>query len=212
MVTAVEYCLVFGHNGNDVLSFAAIQFIDTFQGQVISLGRAGRKNDLARLGAYQCRHLLPGLDDGLFAFPAKGMAAAGRIAKLFREIGQHSVDYARVTGRGGIIVEVDGELYHTLRRRLCRCRCSKFTQFALITFEKHGQARMYFTRGPLYVSPAGAAFKIYFNIPIILFDFLFYLPIVRNSQCRAYYSAYSNFLLFFSSASLYPHVFVISRW
>ncbi len=45
--------------------------------------------------------------DRFLGFPAKGVVAAGGVAIMLAEIGQHRLDHARIGPRGGVVVQID---------------------------------------------------------------------------------------------------------
>ena len=47
---------------------------------------------------------------GLFRRPSEGVIAAGRVAELLREVGQHLFQHPRIHRGGGVVVHVDGQL------------------------------------------------------------------------------------------------------
>ena len=57
-------------------------------------------------------NLLAGIIHGFFCDPAERMISAGSIAKVCGEIGQHRFHYPGVTGGGGIMVKIYGQLQH----------------------------------------------------------------------------------------------------
>ena len=61
--------------------------------------------------ADQARDLLAGMLHRLLGLPAKRVIAAGGVAELLREVGQHRLHYARVHRRGGVVVHVDRQLH-----------------------------------------------------------------------------------------------------
>ena len=78
--TGIQHRLVFGLDGNDVLAALGVEIRRALDGQVVRLGGAGSPDDLARIGVDQFGDFLAGLDRVL-GFPAKGVAARGRIAE-----------------------------------------------------------------------------------------------------------------------------------
>ena len=55
----------------------------------------------------------PSLFHGFFSRPAKSMVSAGRIAKLFDEVGQHGLQYSWIHGSGGMVIEENGKLHRS---------------------------------------------------------------------------------------------------
>ena len=74
--------------------------------QVIGLGRRGGEDDLARAGAEQpCDRVATSLD-GVAGGTAQDVAA-GRVAELLAQQGQHRRQDGLVQGRRGVVVEID---------------------------------------------------------------------------------------------------------
>jgi hypothetical protein len=94
----VEHGLVLGLHGDQVLAARLVELRRALQCQVVGLGRAGRPDDLARVGTDQLSHLLARLLDRLFRFPAPGVAARCRVAEVLAQPGNHRVDHALVDG------------------------------------------------------------------------------------------------------------------
>ena len=70
----VEYCLVLGAHGNDVLALGAcVEMPCTLDGQIVRLGRAGRENDFLRIRTDQSRNLGTRILHCLVSRPAIGM-------------------------------------------------------------------------------------------------------------------------------------------
>ena len=63
----------------------------------------GRRAD--QLGDALARQL-----DRFFGRPSEGMVAAGGVAELLHEVGQHFFEDARIHRRGRVVVHVDGQL------------------------------------------------------------------------------------------------------
>jgi hypothetical protein len=54
---------------------------------------------------------LRALSTACFGFPAELVIAAGGVAEVLGEVGQHRVENARVHPRGGVIIEINGRLH-----------------------------------------------------------------------------------------------------
>jgi len=65
------------------------------------------EDDLLGGGADELGDLLARDFDGLLGFPAEGVVAAGRVAKLVGEIRHHRFQNPRVKRAGGVIIHVD---------------------------------------------------------------------------------------------------------
>ena len=112
--TGIQHRLVFGLDGNDVLAALGVEIRRALDGQVVRLGGAGSPDDLARIGVDQLGDFLAGLLDRVLGFPAKGVAARGRIAETLVQPGNHFLDHARVDRRGSRVVQVDGAIAHVV--------------------------------------------------------------------------------------------------
>src|SRR4029078_7774710 len=92
-----------------VIALVAIELGDALDGEVVALGRAAGADDLlAALVADDLRALLARVLDHLLGFPSETMIAAGSVAELLGEVGQHSLDHARIDRGRGVVVEGDG--------------------------------------------------------------------------------------------------------
>ena len=60
--------------------------------------------------ADQFRDALARQFDGFFSGPSKRMIAAGGVAELLHEVGQHLFENSRIHGSGRVVVHVDGQL------------------------------------------------------------------------------------------------------
>ena len=109
-VHGVQHGLVLGLDGDEVAALVLVAVRHAFEGQVVGLGGAAGPDDVARLGADQCGHLAARLLDGLFGFPAPGVAARGGIAKVLAQPGQHGLDHPRIDGRGGAVIQINRSL------------------------------------------------------------------------------------------------------
>ena len=102
-----RYRRMFDDRGDDVIALAAVGGGYAFDSVVVGLGAAAGKNQGVRRAAQEGGGLLPGLVNGGPGGQAEGVAAGG-IAKVVVEVGQHSRRYLGVKGRGGIIVQING--------------------------------------------------------------------------------------------------------
>src|SRR5581483_3701103 len=109
-LASVEHRLVLGHGGDDVIALFAIHLGDTLDGQVVALGRARREDNFFGSCADQLRDLLTRRFYARFRGPTRGVVAAGGIAEAIGEVGKHFFQYARIHGRGRVIIHVDGQL------------------------------------------------------------------------------------------------------
>ena len=122
-LAGVEHRLVLGGLGDDVIALFAVHLGDALDGKVVALGGAGGEDDLLRRRADQLRNLLARLLHRLLGHPSKLVIAAGRVAEVLGEVGQHRLHHARIDARGGVVVHVDGQLhilgYHCSKLHSC---------------------------------------------------------------------------------------------
>ena len=107
-LAGVEHGLVLGRLGDDVVALLAIHLGDALDGKVVALGGAGGEDDFFRGRADQLGDPLARLLDRLLGHPAELMIAAGGVAEVLGEVGQHLLQHARIDARGGMVVHVDG--------------------------------------------------------------------------------------------------------
>src|ERR1051326_9146019 len=81
MFAGIEHGLVLGNNCDDVVAFSVTRFRHAFDGQVVALRGTGGKDDLRRRRANGSCNLAAGFLHGAGCLPAKGVAAAGSVAK-----------------------------------------------------------------------------------------------------------------------------------
>ena len=110
-LAGVEHGLVLGNRGDNVVTLLAIHLRHTLDGEVIALGGAGSEDDLFCGRADQLGDTLARGLDAFFGSPSKGVIAAGSIAELLHEVGQHLFEDTRVHRCGGVVVHVDGQLH-----------------------------------------------------------------------------------------------------
>src|SRR3989338_43105 len=111
-LAAIQDRPVLGAAGNDMIALVPVSFRDTFDRQVVGLrGAAGKNNLPRRRGLNNLRNLLARLVHGRLRLPAKGMAATGRVAELFTEVGQHGLEHSRVNGGGGMVIQINRDLH-----------------------------------------------------------------------------------------------------
>src|SRR6185312_1310160 len=107
VMTAIQYGFVFRDDGDQVIAFGSVRLEDALDRQIVGFGRTRREDDLFRLRADERRYLLPRQFHRLLRLPTLRMAATCRISEPLREIREHRRYYARVTGRRGIVIEID---------------------------------------------------------------------------------------------------------
>ena len=122
-LAGVEYSLVLGDLGDDVVAALAVHLRNALDGEVVALGGAGGEDDLLGGGADELGDLCARGFNGLFGLPAKAVIAAGRIAKLACEIRHHRFQHAGVERRGGVIVHVDRQ-HNAGRHFNVACNCA----------------------------------------------------------------------------------------
>ena len=118
-LAGIEHSLVLGNRGDDVVALLAVHLGYALDGEVIALGGTRSEDNFFGGGADQLGDALASCFYALFARPAEGVVAAGSIAKLFHEIGQHLLQHPRIHGRGGVVIHVNGQL-HSLRSGVLR--------------------------------------------------------------------------------------------
>ena len=94
---------------DEMFAAAALGSRDALQGEVVTLGRSAREDDLARFGGPDRggQSLARIFHGGLCAPPVR-VGSTRRIAELLGEIGLHRVDHARIDRGRHVMVEVDG--------------------------------------------------------------------------------------------------------
>ena len=110
-LAGIEHGFVLGDRGDDVVAFLAVHLGHAFDGEVVALGRAGGEDDFFGGGADQLGDALARRLHAFFAGPAERVIAAGGVAELFHEVGQHLLQHPGIHGRGGVVVHIDGQLH-----------------------------------------------------------------------------------------------------
>ncbi len=110
-LAGVQHRLVLGHLGDDVVAAFAVHLRNALDGQVVALGGAGGKDDLLGGCADQLGNLLARRLHGLLGLPSKGVVAAGRIAELGGEVGQHRLQNPRIQRAGGVIIHINRQAH-----------------------------------------------------------------------------------------------------
>ena len=122
-LAGVEHGLVLGDRGDDVVALLAVHLGDALDGEVVALGGAGGEDDFFGGRADQLGDALARGLHALFGGPAEGVIAAGGVAELLHEVGQHLFQHPRIHRGGGVVVHVDGQLHAlgvgVVRLRLC---------------------------------------------------------------------------------------------
>jgi hypothetical protein len=110
-LAGVQNRFVFSDLRDDVVAALAIHLGDALDGEIVRLGRAGGEDDLLGGRTDELGHLLACRFHALLGLPAEAVVAAGRVAELAGEEGDHCLEHARVHCRGGVVVHVDRQLY-----------------------------------------------------------------------------------------------------
>src|SRR6185312_8010773 len=111
LLAGVEDRFVFRYRRDNVIPFFGVHLGDALDREIVGFGRAGGEDDFAGGGADEVGDLFAGLVHGLFGDPAELVIAAGGIAEVLREVGQHGVENARVHRRRRVVVEINGCLH-----------------------------------------------------------------------------------------------------
>ncbi len=110
-LAGVEHGLVLGDRGDDVIALLAVHLGDALDGEVVALGGAGGEDDFFRGRADQLGDALARRFHAFFGRPSERVIAAGGVAELLHEVGQHLFQHPRIHGGGGVVVHVDGQLH-----------------------------------------------------------------------------------------------------
>src|SRR5487761_1960315 len=107
----VQHRLVLGLDRDDVLALALIEMRRTLDREVVAFRCPRSPDDFLGVGVEQRRHMRARLLHRCLGFPAIGMRAAGGIAELLGQIGNHLGGDARINRRRRRVVKVNG-LFH----------------------------------------------------------------------------------------------------
>ena len=110
-VAGVQNRLVLDLAGDDVVALFLEEFRHAGQGQVVRFGRAAGQDDLLFGRADQRGDLPPRLLYAFLRFPPEGVVAAGRVAELIGEVGQHRLQHPWVHRGGGVVIHVQGRFH-----------------------------------------------------------------------------------------------------
>ena len=91
---------VFGGGGDDVVALLLVHLQHALDGQIVRFSRAAGEDDFFGISLDQLRDLLAGVFNRFFCRPAEGMVAAGGVAELLDEVGQHGLQHPGIH-RGG---------------------------------------------------------------------------------------------------------------
>jgi len=110
MLAGVKHRLMFGGRGDNVVALLAVHLGHALDGEVVALGSARGEDDLFRGRADQLGDSFARQLHRFFRHPSKRVIAAGGVAELLHEVGQHFFENPRIHGRGRMIVHVDRQL------------------------------------------------------------------------------------------------------
>ena len=110
-LAGVEHRFVLGHRGDDVVALLAVHLGDALDGEVVAFGGAGGEDDFLGRRADQLGDALARGLNALFGGPSEGVVAAGGVAELLDEVGQHLFQHPGIHRGGGMVVHVDGQLH-----------------------------------------------------------------------------------------------------
>ena len=127
----IENSLVLCHLRDDVVAALAVHLRDALDGQVVRLRGARGEDDLFRGGADELCNLLARRFNSLLRFPAKGVVAARRVAKLAGEVGHHRFQHPGVERAGGVIIHIDRQR-HACRNFHLAGNCTHLTSPSLL--------------------------------------------------------------------------------
>ena len=106
----VQHSLVLGLHRDQVLALALVEVRSTLDRQVVGLGRTAGPHDFAGVSIDQLGHLLAGILDSFFSFPAPGMTTRGSITKMLTQPRNHRVYHAGVHGSRCAVIEINGKV------------------------------------------------------------------------------------------------------
>src|SRR5271170_1948359 len=101
---------MFGNLSDDVIAALPVHLSNTFNREVVALGRSRGKDYLLRSCADELRNLFAGGLNTLLGFPTERVIAAGRVAKLRGEERQHRLQHSRIELAGSVVVHVNRQL------------------------------------------------------------------------------------------------------
>ena len=110
-LAGVEHRFVLDGLGDDVIALFLVHLGDALDGKVVALGGAGGKDDFLRGRADQLGDAFARLLHRLLGHPSKLMVAAGSVAEVLGEVGQHLFHHPRIGPRGGVVVHINGQLH-----------------------------------------------------------------------------------------------------
>ncbi len=110
VLAGIEGGFVLRYLRDDVIALVAVLLGRAFDGEIGGFRRAASEDNFFWAGIDESSDLRAAVLDRFFSLPAEFMAAAGGIAEFVGEIGKHGLKDARVNGRRGLVVQVNGEL------------------------------------------------------------------------------------------------------
>src|SRR6266403_1650553 len=130
----------------DVMALFPVHFGDTLNHQVVAFGGAAGEDNFLRRSANQSGDLRACIYHGFFTGPTERVITAGSVAKFFGEIGQHRLQHARIDLSGGVIIEINWQLYGHILFSCCSsyarrgtsicCSCGSSHICAMVTVFK----------------------------------------------------------------------------
>ena len=102
-----------GHAGDDMVALFAIHLDHALERQIVRFGGSAGKDQLLGVGMDQPGDLLPCGLDRFLGLPSESMVSAGRIAELFHEVGEHSLQDPGVHRGRRVIVQVQRKLHRS---------------------------------------------------------------------------------------------------
>ena len=97
---------------NQVIAFLTVSGGDSLEGEIVALRGAAGENNRPRFSADQIGDLAARQLHCFFRLLAENMLAAGGVAVMLGEIGQHHFHDAGINAHRGVVVQVYRRLYH----------------------------------------------------------------------------------------------------
>ncbi len=93
-----------------MVALLAVHLGHAFDGEVVAFGGARGEDDLFRSRADQLCDTLARQLNRFFGRPSKRVIAAGGVAELLHEVGQHFFKNTRIHRRGRVVIHVNRQL------------------------------------------------------------------------------------------------------
>src|SRR5207249_11668045 len=110
--TRVEHGSMFRRTGNYMTAVLPLHMGDALESQIIALSGATGEDNLSGIRANQAGNFVASVLDCSFRFPAENMVTAGGVAVMLGEIGQHRLEDTRIGAGGGVVIQVDRQVWH----------------------------------------------------------------------------------------------------